>query len=130
MRRVEYMAYFAPCFLQVFQELRASIRGVSKFVTLSPDLRHPVTGFAATDVRASVFGVDSPISFWDRWPLDRFAHLFWGHRPLEWVRPSALGPLGQSAFGSFGLSVRSSSLGTDRPVNRWIDLPAGTSIGR
>ena len=78
MRRVEYMAYFAPCFLQVFQELRASIRGVSKFVTLSPDLRHPVTGFAAADVRASVFGVDSPISFWDRWPLDRFAHLFWG----------------------------------------------------
>lgn len=121
---------FAPCFLQVFQELRASIRGVSKFVTLSPDLRHPVTGFAAADVRASVFGVDSPISFWDRWPLDRFAHLFWGHRPLEWVRPSALGSLGQSAFGSFGLSVRPSSLGTDRPVNRWIDLPAGPSIGR
>lgn len=49
-----------------------------------------------------------------------------GYRPLEWVRPSALGPLGQSAFGSFGLS----SLGTDRPVNRWIDLLAGPSIGR
>lgn len=101
------------------------------------EIRYIIARFAASghrfcpaDVRASVFGVDSPISFWDRWPLDRFAHLFWGHRPLEWVRPSALGSLGQSAFGSFGLSVRPSSLGTDRPVNRWIDLPAGPSIGR
>lgn len=53
-----------------------------------------------------------------------------GYRPLEWVRPSALGPLGLSAVGSFGWSVLLSSLGADRPADRWIDLPAGTSIGR
>lgn len=53
-----------------------------------------------------------------------------GYRPLEWVRPSALGPLGLSAVGSFGWSVLLSSLGADRSADRWIDLPAGTSIGR
>lgn len=53
-----------------------------------------------------------------------------GYRPLEWVRPSALGPLGLSAVGPFGWSVLLSSLGADRPADRWIDLPAGTSIGR
>lgn len=53
-----------------------------------------------------------------------------GYRPLEWVRPSALGPLGLSAVGSFGWSVLLSSLGADRPADRWIDLPAGPSIGR